>query len=394
MNNNIEITTNTGSYTVIFQRVFHENIKDDISYILHNNATQKRILIVTDDIVGDIYIEEISAICKELSNNVYTLTLLHGEHNKTLSSLEKIFEVLTKYNFSRNDILIAFGGGVVGDTVGLAASMYKRGLDYIQIPTTLLSMVDSSVGGKTAVNFHEYKNIIGHFYNPKAVLIYSHLLDTLPFDEVKNGIVEMIKMASLKDKNLFDELVQFSMFYDRSYSIKYKSEIHTTLLKLIKKSIIIKKDFIINDFHDTSIRQYLNFGHTVGHAIENISNFQISHGHAVAIGMIYACNIAIQLLTNPEFSNVLINNHDIFADINITTTIDNINILKRSLLNFYNSIYLTPNLNFDVDVLLEAILQDKKNTTRGINFILPLGFENFKIVNLDFNALHNLLHTL
>ena len=181
---------------------------------------------------------------------------------------------LIENNFSRNDAIIALGGGVVGDLAGFVSSTYKRGIDFYNIPTSLLAMVDSSIGGKTAINFDGYKNMVGSFYQPKKVIIDPNTLLTLNKRELYSGLVEAIKMGATNDKELF-ELIENS------------SNLFEDIESIIRKSLLIKKDVILKDTYEKNIRKVLNFGHTIGHAIESISKFSLLHGECVGIGMLY-----------------------------------------------------------------------------------------------------------
>lgn len=256
------------------------NIKSrikDYSIIIKKNSLRelsnlfsldyKKVLIVTDDNIPLEYIEDV----KSNFDCVNVLVLPHGESTKSIENYLKIQETLLNNNFSRKDLVIALGGGVIGDLVGFACSTYKRGIEYINIPTSSLSMIDSSIGGKTAINYKHYKNMIGSFYPAKGVLIDFSLLKSLPKRQLNNGLVEALKAGYIFDKTIIDE---------------FKKE-ELDIESIIIKSIMVKKHFVENDEKEESIRKILNYGHTIGHALESIYGFsdKLYHGEAVGIGM-------------------------------------------------------------------------------------------------------------
>ncbi len=256
------------------------NIKSrikDYSIIIKKNSLRelsnlfsldyKKVLIVTDDNIPLEYIEDV----KSNFDYVNVLVLPHGENTKSIENYLKIQETLLNNNFSRKDLVIALGGGVIGDLVGFACSTYKRGIEYINIPTSSLSMIDSSIGGKTAINYKHYKNMIGSFYPAKGVLIDFSLLKSLPKRQLNNGLVEALKAGYIFDKTIIDE---------------FKKE-ELDIESIIIKSIMVKKHFVENDEKEESIRKILNYGHTIGHALESIYGFsdKLYHGEAVGIGM-------------------------------------------------------------------------------------------------------------
>ena len=202
---------------------------------------------------------------------------ISGEKQKSLENIEKTAEKLTKLGLDRGSCLIAFGGGVIGDFTGFLASIYMRGIPYIQIPTTLLAMVDSSIGGKTGVNLKTGKNLIGTFYNPIKRIVEPALLKTLPVKELKNGIAECIKHACIKSESLFE-------FLEKNHK-KILAKDPDILNKLIIQSSSIKEKITELDYLEKDTRMLLNYGHTIGHAIEQASNYKLSHGEAISIGM-------------------------------------------------------------------------------------------------------------
>ena len=234
---------------------------------------KRKVLIVTDDNIPKKYIQKI----KSKSQKAYIVVIKHGEENKNYKNYLKIMQILISYRFDRSDAIVAIGGGMVGDMAGFAASTYMRGIDFYNVPTTLLSQVDSSIGGKTAINATKIKNIIGTFYQPKGVLIDTDVLKTLPKRELNSGIVESIKMAATFDKNFFRFLCSCDDIIKNSESIIYKS-------------LILKKRVVEKDEKEKGLRKVLNFGHTIGHAIEESMNYKLLHGECVGIGMLFFSN--------------------------------------------------------------------------------------------------------
>lgn len=235
-------------------------------------ALDRRVLIVTDGGVPAEYAGLVAEKCK----TAYTVTLPQGESSKNIKNLELLLSRLVEYGFTRSDCVVAVGGGVVGDIAGFAASVYMRGIDFYNVPTTLLSQVDSSIGGKTAIDFMGFKNIVGAFYPPKAVLIDPDTLKTLPGRQISNGLAEALKMAITSDKELF-------CLFESGNALDH-------LETVIERSILIKKGIVEQDERESGIRRVLNFGHTLAHAIEAenaMKNYY--HGECVAIGMLAMC---------------------------------------------------------------------------------------------------------
>lgn len=258
-----------------------------------------------------------------------------AEKNKTFLSLEKMLDFLRQHNALRDSTLVSVGGGITGDVAAFAASVYMRGIKLIQVPTTLLAMVDSSVGGKTAVNFKGIKNNIGSFYQPGMVLIDSNFLDSLTDKEYLNGLVESIKIAAIRDKEFFEYInANKSSILKRSKAI---------MEYIITESCRLKAEIVEQDEKEAGIRKLLNFGHTAAHGIESDSNYKIHHGFAVALGMIYESKYALQNgYTDKE-------------------TYEAVYGLLKSLK------YPTHYEPKDIDKMLEAVSKDKKAGKNGIS---------------------------
>lgn len=241
-----------------------------------NRWEARRIALVTDENVGARYALPLLNNLKALDFDVHLITLPQGEESKSLLQAQKIYEKLANSGFGRHDGIIALGGGVVGDLAGFIASTYQRGLRFLQIPTTLLAQVDSSIGGKTAVNLPQGKNQVGTFWQPDGVLIDPDFLLTLPPRRLREGLAEVVKCAAIADEVLFEKLESFAGeedFFRHSPSV-------------IADCCRIKKHFVEKDEKDHGLRFFLNFGHTLGHGIEQLYHYQTyTHGEAVSIGM-------------------------------------------------------------------------------------------------------------
>lgn len=223
-----------------------------------------------------------------------------GEEMKNIQTANQLWEILTEMQADRKALVINLGGGVITDMGGFVASTYKRGIKFINIPTTLLSMCDASIGGKTGIDLMHYKNMVGTFAFPEQIFIYPKFLETLPFKELRSGFAEMLKHGLIADKNHWDQLIQI-----------HKLEVET-VIPHIQTSMNIKQDVVEKDFHESNIRKTLNFGHTIGHAVESLCLQQenpILHGEAVAMGMITEAHLAcLENLISEEDAKMIIEN--------------------------------------------------------------------------------------
>lgn len=321
-------------------------IIEKLNLFLQENYKNSKILIISDDLVYKIHKEK---IIKELDGFYYKEFIIkNGENSKSTENLIKILEFAAENEYRRNDLIIAFGGGVVGDISGLVASLYLRGIDYISIPTTFLSAIDSSVGGKTAVNLKAGKNLCGTFYQPKKVFIDTDFLKTLSDYYFNDGLAEAIKYGMIRDKSIFDEISKENV-----------SKTYENLPSIIKKCLDIKKDVVKDDEKDFGIRQILNYGHTFAHAIEKNSNFEISHGHAVALGM----KIMVKNFYESFYDNF-------------------IKVLKK-----YN---LDKEIDFDTEKILKVCMVDKKSRNDRINIIVVRNLGTCEILNIDLKDLRKI----
>ncbi|MBR3988630.1 MAG: 3-dehydroquinate synthase [Clostridia bacterium] len=229
----------------------------------------RKVLVVTDEGVPQEYAEKVASQCKE----GIIITVPQGENSKSIEVYEKLLLKMLECGFTRKDCVAAVGGGVCGDLAGFVASSFMRGVDFYNIPTTVLSQVDSSIGGKVAVNLGGIKNIVGAFYQPKAVLIDPETLKTLPSRQVSAGLAEAVKMALTFDKELFEKIEASEAPMDM-------------IDEIIAGSLLIKKKVVQEDEKESGLRKVLNFGHTVGHAIESVAHGSLYHGECVALGML------------------------------------------------------------------------------------------------------------
>ena len=258
----LTINCKTYSYDVIIQR----NILNNVSEYL---SLQRKVLILTDDGVPSEYVLKISSQCL----NPIIVTVKQGEQSKNIDNYQLVMKTLIEHGFTRTDCLVSIGGGVVGDLGGFISSTYMRGIDFYNIPTTLLSQVDSSIGGKTAIDYNGIKNIIGSFYTPKCVLIDPNTLKTLDKRQLHAGLVEAIKMACTCSSSLFE-------------IISKSKNLENDIDEIIFQSLQIKQKIVEEDLEEKGLRRVLNFGHTLGHIIESASNYNLLHGECVGIGML------------------------------------------------------------------------------------------------------------
>lgn len=260
-----------------------------------------------------------------------------GEEMKNIQTANQLWEILTEMQADRKALVINLGGGVITDMGGFVASTYKRGIQFINIPTTLLSMCDASIGGKTGIDLMHYKNMVGTFAFPEQIFIFPKFLETLPFKELRSGFAEMLKHGLIADKNHWDQLIQIR-----------KLEVET-VIPHIQASMNIKQNVVDQDFHEQNIRKTLNFGHTIGHAVESLCLQQgnpILHGEAVAMGMIAEAHLAyLESLISEDDSKIIIEN----------------------IQKYYPYLDISDFKDEDITALL---LNDKKNTDSKINFSL------------------------
>jgi len=325
-------------------------ILDEIGAILGKIGSGMRAIIVTNPEIDKLYGDRTRSSIEQAGFQVDTIQIPEGEEHKSLASAEKAYNYLMEFNCDRNTILVALGGGVIGDLTGFIAATFMRGIPFVQIPTTLLSQVDSSVGGKTAVNHPRGKNIIGAFYQPKVVLIDLETLSTLSSDEFRAGLAEVVKYGVIADPELFDYLNQNS-----ERILKLDSE---CLSRIIETSCAIKAKVVESDERESRRRMILNFGHTFGHAVEALTGYvQYKHGEAVAIGMVFASRLSNEM----DKCSTLVGER------------------VEELLVKLNLPVKSPNLNSNE--IIESMYHDKKTTAKKIKFILAKKIGEVEIID-------------
>ena len=320
----LNVKTSQGDYDILIERgglhrageVFNLN---------------RKVLVVTDSGVPEEYAMTVASQCDEAVLFVFE----QGEVSKCMDTYTGLLQTLTDHTFTRTDCVVSVGGGVVGDMAGFAAATYMRGVDFYNIPTTVLSQVDSSIGGKTGIDFGGYKNLVGAFWPPKGVLIDVNVLQTLPERHIANGLAEVIKMSLTHDADLLTSL----------------SVADGVTEDIILGALKIKKQVVEADEHEGGLRKVLNFGHTLGHAIESVNDMQAYyHGECVALGMIPMCA--------PE--------------------------VKRLLLPVLTKFHLPTEYNGDIDVLLEACHHDKKAAGEKITVVYVSKVGGFEMKTMSF----------
>ena len=260
-------------------------LKNSADYILTAREKPSKIMVVTDENVAKLYADTVCSSLKEIAE-VKLVVLPAGETTKSLSYLSDLYDEAFSFGMTRSDLAVALGGGVIGDLTGFFASTLLRGIDVVQIPTTLLSQVDSSVGGKTAIDVSWGKNLVGTFYQPKLVIADTETLKTLPDKEFSSGLAEVIKYGLIWDRGFFDKI----------NSAADRSELLEIIDEIIYTCCDIKRQVVEKDEHDLSLRMILNFGHTAGHIIEKAYDYKgYTHGEAVAYGMIVAARLSEKL---------------------------------------------------------------------------------------------------
>lgn len=303
-----------------------------------------KVAIVTNPKVAGLHLSYL--LSRISAKELYIITVPDGEEYKNQISIDTILESLFNHRFNRKSMLIAFGGGVIGDMTGYAASIYQRGIDFVQIPTTLLSQVDASVGGKTGMNNSYGKNLVGAFHQPQAVYIDPHFLTTLPKREFGAGVAEIVKMAVTFNKEFFEFLEEADL---NSPSV---------LQDAIKQAVQTKADVVAQDEKEHGLRAALNYGHTFGHVIENETKYKkYLHGEAVAIGMVMANETAVQMGLMSEDEALRIKKVLQKYDLSVTYDVKDIE-------SFYETFFL-----------------DKKSSDSAITFIIPVGLGGVKITD-------------
>lgn len=359
---NINVELLDRSYNILIAAGLLKNCVNEITRVISPHC--RKIVIVSNKKIFTLYGNIPSQNLKKLGYQPLHFLIGDGEKYKTLATAEKLFTFLIEQRLERRDALIALGGGVVGDLTGFVAATYLRGIDYIQIPTSLLAQIDAAIGGKTAVNHKKGKNLIGAFHQPKLVIVDPNVLITLPKRELVAAIYEVIKYGVIADEKLFYLLE------------KEKNNILARNIELLTEIIIscckAKAGIVSRDEHESGERQILNFGHTIGHALETITNYKhFKHGEAVGYGMIAATLISNQLnLINDEQTRKII-----------------------SLVKGYSKLPSVKGIS--LETLLEIMRQDKKSLAGQLTFVLPEQIGRVIIgQRVPINVVHQVLQTL
>lgn len=350
----ISVSTASRSYKMLIGR----GISDDAEGILVELFPgSRKIFFITNNKVFDIHGKKIIKKI-EKSCNIKTLVLPDGEEYKSNSTLSKIYDFFMKNHAHRDDVVIAFGGGVIGDTAGFAAATFNRGLELVQYPTTIISQVDSSIGGKAAINFRGVKNIIGCFYQPHLIICDPDLLNTLEEKELINGLGEIIKYGLVFDYKIIESIKEILNENPESEERLKNMITDERFDEIIFKCSKIKSDIVEKDEFDTGIRNYLNFGHTIGHAIEKVLGFKnISHGQAVSLGILCSIDISISLGFIKDS-------------------------YKKELLNLYKLLKLPVRISSEnADAIVKAIHFDKKITEGRTKFIILKKINDAIVIN-------------
>ena len=332
----IPINLGENSYDIVVEK----NILSKVGEILNLN---RKTLVITDDGVPQKYAKAVVSQCKK----GYLETIPSGEESKSLEVYSHLLKRLLDYGFNRGDCIVAVGGGVVGDLSGFVASTYMRGIDFYNIPTTALSQIDSSIGGKTEINFSGIKNIVGAFYQPKKVIIDTALLSTLPQRQIANGLSEAVKMSLTNNKELFE-------LFEEKEPMDFLEEIITS-------SLMIKKSVVEKDEKEAGLRKILNFGHTIGHGIEATQkDGKLYHGECVALGM-------------------------------LSMTSDTV---KERLIKVLKKLNLPTDCNIDKKLVFDAICHDKKFKDDKITVIYVEQIGKHSMRELAVDELNNIVENM
>ena len=277
---------------------FEEDFSNLAQVMKEEGLVDRKICIVTDSNVGPLYEESVRQVLSEVSSDISVFTFEAGEKNKNLNTVSALYQVLIKNGLDRKSLLVALGGGVVGDLTGFGAATYLRGIDFIQVPTTLLAQVDSSVGGKTGVDFQQYKNMVGAFHQPRLVYMNLSTLSSLPAEQFACGMGEILKTGLICDGDFF------------RYVCCEQKEIKKLDMKqiaiMVRRCCEIKAGVVERDPKEQGERALLNLGHTVGHAVEKLKNFTLPHGQCVGVGLVAAAYLSMKrgLLTREEYQEI------------------------------------------------------------------------------------------
>ena len=316
--------------------------------------SSEKCVIVTDDNVDALYAQTVEKSLLDAGLEVFKFVFPHGESSKCAETYIRLINFLAESDLSRSDVIIALGGGVTGDLAGFAAATYLRGINLVQIPTTLLAMVDSSVGGKTAIDLPKGKNLCGAFYQPNLVLCDTDSLNTLPADIFLDGCAEVIKYGCIGSPELLEHLELHKLNFDVEY--------------VISSCVSMKRDIVNGDEFDLGMRQVLNLGHTAGHVIEKLSNFTVSHGSAVAIGMAIIYESAV-------------NSGHCTKD------------CRDRIISLLNGFGFNLNHGYDAEAFLPHFVSDKKRTGSSITAVVPVDFGKSSLFKMSIEEFKQFIST-
>ena len=324
-------------YDIVFNSDF-STLAEELTNLYQDSLAEKRFCIVSDSNVAPLYAQDVKQAVEGSCREVLIYTFSAGEENKNLDTVRALYAFLIENHFTRKDCLLALGGGVTGDITGFAAATYLRGVDFIQIPTSLLAQVDSSVGGKTGVDFDGYKNMVGAFHMPRLVYMNLTTLQTLEARQYYSGFAEAMKSALIRDARYYEWLIT------NMYEICDRDP--ETCAEMVRRSCDIRRKVVENDPTEKGERALLNLGHTIGHAVEKAQNFTFTHGECVALGCVAAAFISWkkELLSMEEYYEI----RDMFVPFNLPISADKL----------------------DPGQILELIRSDKKVENGRVKFIL------------------------
>lgn len=361
----ITVQTVGGTYDILVKRSLFKSLPE----IFKEKYKGRKLALVTDSNVFDLYGQNFENELKKAGLDVVSIVFKAGEENKNLHTLQSIYNSLADNGFTRSDYVIALGGGVTGDMAGFAAATFLRGLKFIQVPTTLLAMVDSSIGGKVAVDLPKGKNLVGAFHQPEAVFIDPELLSTLSDRYFADGMAELIKHSFIRSIELYQKLSELSQKVRKEGLSSLRESLSDSLDLIIAESCRIKRDIVNIDEKDNGIRQLLNFGHTIGHGIERVQNYTgFSHGEAVSAGMVLMTKITESMgLTQKGEAHKL-----------------------AEILKSYNLPVSMPDI--DVKELIDAIRLDKKNRSGKITISYIEEIGQGRLFEMELNELEERIH--
>lgn len=323
---NLTVNLESKNYDIIIERGAMKHLADYVNL-------NRKVLVISDDGVPKQYVDTVLSQCTK----GYCHIVKQGEEAKSFPVFQELCELLLHYNFSRKDLIIAVGGGVIGDLAGYVAASYMRGISFVNIPTTTLSQIDSSIGGKVAINLNKVKNIIGAFYHPDVVIVDSDSLKTLPIRHFNNGLVEAVKSGLIYDEKLF-ELFEITNIYENIDEIIYRS-------------LLVKKQVVEQDEKEHNLRKILNFGHTIGHGIETVYGLSgLYHGECVAIGM-------IPMIEDEE--------------------------LKNRTLQIYEKLSIKANVPYDKKQVMDVMCKDKKAYGSKITIVKVKTLGKAELCNIE-----------